>query len=311
MAAAVVQARGWAPPGYLLDCARHFEGVHDGDKKTPLLEPEMCPAARWTVGYGEVLLCPQIGRQLIGEADRDLAMQVYRSRWPNGLSEKIAREDLAKRYAKVGARVEKLLKVNVPAAALAALVAFEDNTGGLAKSTLLKEINAGNMAAAANQFPRWIHGGGRVLPGLVRRRAAERAMFEGKDWRVAAGLIPMDAREAVPPQAAEPIPAPMKPPLQSRSIIGAGIGAVAAAAPLVDLAGGALMTAKDGLSLAQDLANQAEVVVGQVQAVAGQAQSLSGLVPPGWAPWLASAALAAALAYMAWRRIDDYRQRGI
>jgi len=38
-------------------------------------------------------------------------------------------------------------------------------------------LNAGDYQAAADQFPRWCHAGNQVLPGLVARRAAERAMF--------------------------------------------------------------------------------------------------------------------------------------
>ena len=38
------------------------------------------------------------------------------------------------------------------------------------------------MATAAGQFARWNRGGGRVLPGLVLRRAAERAIFEVAVW---------------------------------------------------------------------------------------------------------------------------------
>ncbi|HEN8705663.1 TPA: glycoside hydrolase family protein, partial [Pseudomonas putida] len=39
--------------------------------------------------------------------------------------------------------------------------------------------NAGNYAAAADQFPRWNKAGGQVLAGLVRRRSAERDLFLG------------------------------------------------------------------------------------------------------------------------------------
>lgn len=45
-------------------------------------------------------------------------------------------------------------------------------------STLARLVNQGNLLAAASQFPRWRWAGGRILPGLVRRRAAERALFE-------------------------------------------------------------------------------------------------------------------------------------
>lgn len=63
-----------------------------------------------------------------------------------------------------------------------ALVSFAFNLGegALAQSTLLRLLNAGDYAGAAAQFDRWNKAGGRVLPGLVRRRAAERALFEAR-----------------------------------------------------------------------------------------------------------------------------------
>lgn len=44
-------------------------------------------------------------------------------------------------------------------------------------STLLKRLNAGGPLAAANEFSKWTHAGGKELPGLVKRRAAEKALF--------------------------------------------------------------------------------------------------------------------------------------
>ena len=60
-----------------------------------------------------------------------------------------------------------------------ALVSFAYNLGinSLAKSTLLKYHNAGLYNAAALQFLRWVHQGKTVLNGLVRRRAAEEALY--------------------------------------------------------------------------------------------------------------------------------------
>lgn len=54
-----------------------------------------------------------------------------------------------------------------------ALVSFHYNTGALARSTLLRRHLAGDFAGAAAEFARWKHASGRVMAGLVRRRAAE------------------------------------------------------------------------------------------------------------------------------------------
>ncbi|MNN30269.1 Lysozyme RrrD [compost metagenome] len=60
-----------------------------------------------------------------------------------------------------------------------ALVSFTYNLGAanLESSMLRRLLNAGNYVAAAEQIPRWNKAGGKVLPGLVRRRAAERELF--------------------------------------------------------------------------------------------------------------------------------------
>lgn len=55
---------------------------------------------------------------------------------------------------------------------------FNLGEGNLKRSTLLRKLNDGDYAGAAEQFSRWVYGGTKVLPGLVKRRAAERALFE-------------------------------------------------------------------------------------------------------------------------------------
>ncbi|NIG88688.1 lysozyme [Serratia symbiotica] len=59
------------------------------------------------------------------------------------------------------------------------MVALAFNIGGaaFAGSTLVKVFNTGDTQGATKEFPRWCHCGGDVLPGLVKRRAAEREMF--------------------------------------------------------------------------------------------------------------------------------------
>jgi lysozyme len=60
-----------------------------------------------------------------------------------------------------------------------ALVSFHYNTGAIARATLTKRHVAGDYAAATAEFARWNRAGGRVLQGLVRRRAAEAALYAG------------------------------------------------------------------------------------------------------------------------------------
>ena len=56
---------------------------------------------------------------------------------------------------------------------------FNVGCGGLLNSTLLRKVNAADFAGAAAQFALWVHAGGKVVPGLVRRRKLEAEMFLG------------------------------------------------------------------------------------------------------------------------------------
>lgn len=77
------------------------------------------------------------------------------------------------------AAVARLVKVPVTQEQYDALVSFTFNVGGgaLASSTLLRKLNAGDCHGAAAEFPRWNKAKGRVLPGLVKRRAWEQSIF--------------------------------------------------------------------------------------------------------------------------------------
>lgn len=60
-----------------------------------------------------------------------------------------------------------------------ALVSLAFNIGANAfkASTLVRLLNIGDKKGAANEFRKWIRAAGRILPGLVARREAERTMF--------------------------------------------------------------------------------------------------------------------------------------
>ncbi len=61
-----------------------------------------------------------------------------------------------------------------------ALVSFHYNTGAIHKATLTRLHIAGDHAGAAAQFVRWVNAGGKIMPGLVRRRAAEAALYKSQ-----------------------------------------------------------------------------------------------------------------------------------
>ena len=76
--------------------------------------------------------------------------------------------------------IDRLVTVHLCQHQFDALASLVFNIGGTAfrDSTLLRKLNAGDYAGAAVQLDRWVHGGGKIMPGLVKRRAAERALFE-------------------------------------------------------------------------------------------------------------------------------------
>jgi lysozyme len=76
--------------------------------------------------------------------------------------------------------VNRLVKVPISQNAYDALVSFAYNCGesALASSALLRKLNAADYGAAAREFPKWVNSNGvKNVPGLVRRRAEEAAMF--------------------------------------------------------------------------------------------------------------------------------------
>ncbi|MCK7002052.1 lysozyme [Enterobacter kobei] len=94
------------------------------------------------------------------------------------------KQETAERLLKTGlvsyeSDVCRLVKVGLTQGQFDALVSFTYNLGArsLSTSTLLRKINAGDYATAADEFLRWNKAGGKVLNGLTRRREAERALF--------------------------------------------------------------------------------------------------------------------------------------
>lgn len=75
--------------------------------------------------------------------------------------------------------VLRLVSIPLTDGQYGALVSFTFNLGSgrLQSSTLRMKLNRGDCEGAANEFWKWRRAGGRILPGLVRRRAAETTLF--------------------------------------------------------------------------------------------------------------------------------------
>jgi GH24 family phage-related lysozyme (muramidase) len=87
------------------------------------------------------------------------------------------KQETAERLLKQGWSATKmtsrLVKVELNQGQFDALVSFTYNLGALlSTSTLLRKLNAGDYAGAADEFLRWNKAGGKVLNGLTRRREA-------------------------------------------------------------------------------------------------------------------------------------------
>ncbi|MDP3618732.1 MAG: lysozyme [Ramlibacter sp.] len=142
-------------PQAAIDLAKRFEGFHRVPKVDPgRAHPYICPAGFWTIGYGR--LCDSSHPPIMEEeAKAYLAADL------------ITALTATLRYCPVLA--------SQPAGRLAAIVDFTFNLGAgrLQSSTLRRRINQGNWVSAAGELRRWVYGAGKVLPGLVVRRAAE------------------------------------------------------------------------------------------------------------------------------------------
>lgn len=76
--------------------------------------------------------------------------------------------------------VNRMIEVPLTDNQFGALVSFAFNcgVGALGGSTLRKKLNAGDYASVPSELAKWNHGGGKVLPGLTRRRKAEGDLFK-------------------------------------------------------------------------------------------------------------------------------------
>jgi lysozyme len=173
-------------PQEAVDLIKSFEGIPDGDPSTVNIDAYLCPADVWTIGWGHAIM--DGGAQLKGAANKARARALYPGGITREQAEALLRGDLVPRAASVSS----LLGVTLSDGQFGALIGlvFNIGAGNLGASTLLRKLNAGDLAGAADQFMAWdkarVNGVLQPLAGLTRRRRAERAMFLGQDWRAAA-----------------------------------------------------------------------------------------------------------------------------
>lgn len=156
-----------------LTLIKSFESIPDGDPQTVNIDPYLDPVGIWTIGWGHAIAVG--GAYLRGKANRKAAQDLY----PGGITLEQAETLLRGDVLDTCRDVEALVDVALTDNQFAALVSFTFNLGrgNLSKSTLLRKLNAGDYAGAAAEFHKWNRGEGKVLQGLVRRRAAESELF--------------------------------------------------------------------------------------------------------------------------------------
>lgn len=84
---------------------------------------------------------------------------------------------LAADLSSVEINVNRLVTVPINQNQFDALVSFDFNTGGLGRSSVLRDVNGGHLDNVAADLMKWVYGGGHVMLGLQRRRHAEGVLF--------------------------------------------------------------------------------------------------------------------------------------
>ena len=116
----------------------------------------------WTIGFGHT--------SMAGAPEVSQGMEISRAE-----AEKILERDVAE----FAHGVAKLVTAQLNDNEFSALVSFAYNVGlgNFGTSSVLKAVNAGDREAVPRRVQLWVKAGGRVLPGLVKRRAAEAVLF--------------------------------------------------------------------------------------------------------------------------------------
>lgn len=130
---------------------------HEGMVKAVYLDPIGIPTA--CVGHTATVTQADVGKQL---------------------SEEVCLRLLSRDTHDAQAAVKRSVTAPITQSQYDALVSFAFNVGGgaLHSSTLVRKLNAGDCWGAGAEFPRWNKARNRILPGLVKRRADERKLFE-------------------------------------------------------------------------------------------------------------------------------------
>jgi lysozyme len=146
--------------------------------------PYLCPAHIWTIGYGHVLYQEQIRLPVVRVEGKDTPMirkemplKTEDNRvWTKAEIDELFRVDVETFERGVLRLVPSVVGRQGSFDALVS-ISFNFGLGNLQRSTIRMRANRREWEGAADAFLVWTKGGGKVLPGLVKRRQAERALF--------------------------------------------------------------------------------------------------------------------------------------
>lgn len=154
-----------------LDLIKKYEGLHDGDLSAIGLQPKMCPAGIWTVGYGYALINKKTGKWLKGKNDYKLIAEQYPELL--NMTKEQAEAQLISFLEKYEKKVSINIKVPISQNQFDMLVCHTMNTGG--SNTLFSLINQKADISLIEDWwtTRYITVEGKKLKGLINRRKEE------------------------------------------------------------------------------------------------------------------------------------------
>ena len=146
-------------------------------------KPYLCPAHIWTIGYGHVLYQNQIRLPVVrvngytGLIRKEYALKPEDNRvWTKEEIEKLFADDIAS-FERGVLRLAPTVFGRQGAFDACVSFSFNAGLGNFQRSTIRMKTNRREWEDAAEAFMAWTKGGGKELPGLVKRRKAEKALF--------------------------------------------------------------------------------------------------------------------------------------
>ena len=142
-----------------LDLIKSFEGFSS--------DPYKCVAGIWTIGFGSIY----------GEDNKRVTPD-HPSVTDSKATELMKRDLWAIEY-----KVSRLVKVPISSNQFSAICSFVYNVGSGAfqRSTARMKLNREDYQGCADEFLKWKYANKKVIPGLLRRRYAERDLFLSED----------------------------------------------------------------------------------------------------------------------------------